>query len=282
MRGPWAPASETTLIGIVTDPGEQTADTPAATRPTTTVLDALEQFDESTVRGDPQTVLQAEPTLCLTIGEAGFRKLAAQQPDSPILPVDADDGVHSITPEAVGKAVETVLAGRALQCPHQLLSVTVDDGRVGTVVRDLSLITAEPAQITELAVRHEPARSGGQTPSEESRIDREIVQVRADGLVVATPAGSHGYAAAADGPLLRPGTGLAIVPIAPFVTDRHNWVTTIEALVLSIERDEGPVALRIDGTEHARIEQEQTVRAEPAGTISTLVTEASALQSTDR
>ncbi|WP_394351524.1 hypothetical protein [Halobacterium bonnevillei] len=57
------------------------------------------------------------------------------------------------------------------------------------------MVTAEPARISEYAV---------ETGTE--RVD----EVRADGVVAATPAGSHGYARDADGPLLSRGRGLAV------------------------------------------------------------------------
>lgn len=303
MSGPWEPADEPPLIGLVTDCTDDSGQSgPGSTHELVAVARAAAgQCDGTVVSGVPGEVLQAEPTVCLTLGEACLCATARCEPAVPLLPVDADDGVYSVDVGQVETALETVLAGQAMPCAHWLLSVAVDDEHLGTLLRDLSLITAEPAQITELAVRHVPPASGPADPGSSSHddrktpragdpmldagadgdpdwLDRDLVQVRADGLVVATPAGSYGYAAAADGPLLRPGAGLAVVPVAPFVTDRHNRVTTLAPLSLSVRRDEAPVALRIDGTERTRVDRTNTVRVTPATTISTLVTPESAIR----
>jgi NAD+ kinase len=66
-------------------------------------------------------------------------------------------------------------------------------------------------------------------------------------VVVATPAGSVGYAADAGGPALYPGTGaLGVVPVAPFVTDAHHWVVRDDRVAVTVEREE-PTALVVDG-----------------------------------
>jgi NAD+ kinase len=282
MRGPWELDDETPVVGVVTEHDGATHTAAPTAESVSTITDALDSVDVSTVRGAPTELTAADPTFCLTVGEPSLRELAAVRPSMPILPVGADSGVHAVAPTDTATAVEAVLAGRSMQCSHRLLAVVVDGESVGIVLRDLSAITTEPAQITELAVSQARPAADGLDTEDGDWLDREIVQVRADGLVIATPAGSHGYAAAADGPLLQPGTGLAIVPIAPFVTDRHNQVTTNGPLSLSVRRDEGPVTLRLDGHVRATLDLSTPVRVDPDGSIHTLVTPFSTLRSADR
>nr|WP_231736957.1 hypothetical protein [Halobacterium sp. CBA1126] len=97
------------------------------------------------------------------------------------------------------------------------------------------VVTDEPARISEYAV--------------ETR-GRSVDEVRADGVVVATPAGSHGYAADAGGPLLSADAdALAVVPVAPFRVERVQWVVDAPAAV-TVVREEADVALFVDGRAH--------------------------------
>jgi NAD+ kinase len=87
--------------------------------------------------------------------------------------------------------------------------------------------------------------------------------------VVATPLGSGGYAAAAGGPVVSPGGGLAVVPVAPFTTRPDTWVAT-GGVRVTIEREEEAVALVVDGTRRGTVEPHRTVRIEVAATVELL------------
>jgi len=97
----------------------------------------------------------------------------------------------------------------------------VRPGTESTAAFDTTVITSEPARISEYAV---------------SVAGRPHATFRADGVVVASPLGSHGYSRAAGGPQLDFGSGLAVVPIAPFATIADSWVVEPPVSV-SVERE---------------------------------------------
>jgi len=115
-------------------------------------------------------------------------------------------------------------------------------------------VTAAPARISE----YEIAFSDGESAS-----------VRADGAVVATPLGSEGYAAAAGGPLVSPGAGLAVVPVSPFTTAPDTWVAS-GRLGVTVEREEESVALVVDGDRWGTVEPHRAVKIEAATTVDLL------------
>ncbi|AGN00603.1 ATP-NAD/AcoX kinase [Salinarchaeum sp. Harcht-Bsk1] len=197
----------------------------------------------------------------VAVGGDGVRAAATRRPSVPILPVDADPGLRSVPADEADRAIEAVVAGEATTEAAPLLEVAVDDAIHTTAYRDVTLITAEPAKISEFEI----ARAGG----------GHLDTVRADGVVVATPVGSHGYAAAGEGPLLEPGTGLAVVPVAPFRTDRNRWVVPVERVTVRVQRDEAAVTVEADGEVLTTVGRGATLSLRPAATMGVLVTEQS-------
>jgi NAD+ kinase len=198
------------------------------------VADAVSAAGGRVRRGDPETVLDASPDAVVAVGESALCRLATRQPAPtiPLLPVDAGPGLQSVPTDAVGQAVEQLLSGQAatLSCP--VLGAHIDGSERARALTDVMLVTAEQARISEYAVY----------------VDGEhVARFRADGVVVATPVGSHGYARSVDAPVVAAETGvLAVRPIAPFATDPDHWVVPTDDLALRVERDEAPVELLVD------------------------------------
>jgi NAD+ kinase len=90
----------------------------------------------------------------------------------------------------------------------------------------------------------------------EIEIDGEVVdQVRGDGLIVATPTGSTGYALAAGGPILHPGLeGIVITPICPISISSRTIVVPPRARICVWPLGEASRRVRLwkDGT-HATV-----------------------------
>ena len=186
--------------------------------------------------------------LVVAVGDAALTDLATRGVEAPVLTVDASRGVRSVHRDFVEAALERVLDGEHMTQRHPVLDVSTSEVRAHALF-DVLLVAAEPARISEYAVR-----CAGEPVS----------RFRADGVVASTPAGSVGYNSAADGPVVAPGTDvLAVVPIAPFATESTDWVVPSSGLSFSVERDETPVELLADGRRVA------TVDADTSVTIST-------------
>ncbi|GAA0510560.1 NAD+ kinase [Halorubrum aquaticum] len=172
--------------------------------------------------------------------------------DAPVLPVR--EGRHAVDPADLRDAIRGLFGGETRRVGHPVLSVDLGGDTVHRAVFDVGFVTDEPARISEYAV--------------DLAVDREAA-FRADGVVVATPLGSDGYAAAAGGPLLEAGSGIAVVPIAPFTTRSDTWVVP-DGTAVSVRRDAETVSIVVDGDRRGTVTPGRPVRIEVVDRVETL------------
>lgn len=201
--------------------------------PSAAVRDAVDAAGVESVFGDPETVLDADPGVLLSVGPGSLPDLVADgTPDCPVLPVETGPGTPALPLDALSSGLDAVVADEFETVTTAVLDVAVGGEFRTRAIADVMLVTAEPARISEYAV---------DTPA------ATIAEFRADGVVVATPLGSHGYARRVDGPVVAPGTGVtAVVPVAPFATDADHWVVADDEVELRVARDEHDVELHAD------------------------------------
>lgn len=172
----------------------------------------------------------ADTEVVFAVGESALFDAVLGGVDRPIVPVGVGEGHHAITRQDIEAAADALADGSYRVVEHPILGVDVGGERVGRAVMDVTLMTAEPARISEFAVH-----VGGET----------LDSVRADGIVAATPLGSSGYSRAAGGSVLAPGAGLTVVPVAPFATRSDTWVADGDVR-LTVERGKNAVSLFLD------------------------------------
>ena len=218
----------------------------------TRVVEAVRDAGGTVERGDASAVSEADPDVVVAPRESAVLDLVRAEASAPVLPVAAGRGLESVPESAVESAVVALLDDEWSTAERPLLSASVDGEHVADALLDATLVTSEPARISEYAVR---TRRG------------TVAQFRADAVVVATPAGSTGYARDAGGPAVEPGTGVvSVVPVAPFATHVDDWILS-GPVTLSVERDEGAVALYVDDRERRKIAPRTPVELGFDGTI---------------
>lgn len=230
-------ASQGTTVGVVGDRSLSTA---------------VEDAGASVTVGSVADVLATDPDWVAAVGDAALSALIGEAPSVPLLAVDVEPGVPGVTRQEAPDAIAAILDGEVTETPLERFTANAEGECLGTFLRDVMLITGEPARISEYGVL-----SG----------DRRVARFRADGVVVATPAGSPGYLRSAGGPIVEPGTGtLAVVPVAPFETVSEHWILDDAGVSLAVHRDE-PVVLVTDGTEQGRVTKDAPVELDPAGEL---------------
>lgn len=233
------------MIGVVGRPED-----------TQLVTEALSDAGLDSVVVPPDGTGETAFEAMVAVGETALIEVVADDLGVPVLPVTLDDGPHSVSPAAATEIMRAFTAGRATVQSNPLLAVEAGGTAAGTACLDVMLVRSEPGRISEYSVTAEQARS----------------RFRADGVVVATPAGSHGYANAAGGPRLEDAAGaIAVVPVAAFGLGAPTWVVDAEVEVeLRVVRDEGDVSLLLDGREERQLSGQSTVLVRSGGRFETI------------
>ncbi|WP_338728096.1 ATP-NAD kinase [Haladaptatus sp. DJG-WS-42] len=226
--GVFAPSRATAIIDAITDAGGDAVFDPAATDD----VDAL-----------------------VTVGEEALLSLIPEGVSVPVLPIAAAAGIPSVARENAPDAVASLVAGDFDTEAVPLIAATVGE-RTVRALRDVMLVTTEPARISEYAI---------------SSMGERVAEFRADGVVVATPAGSHGYARAAGGSVVAPSELASIVPISPFAIDRSHWVLPMADLSVSVVRDEAEVELLADTRRELIVPTGMSVAISTAAALSVAV-----------
>jgi NAD+ kinase len=217
-------------------------------------VDALAAAGGAPETGDARTVLDAGVDLVVAVGEAALAALAREAVDVPVLPVDAGRGVRSVPADDLWTVADRLTGGDWSLDRHPLVGVSLDGERLDTALLDVMLVTSAPADISEFAVR----------------TDEPVAQFRADGVVVATPAGTTGYAAAAGAAVSPPGPSvLSVEPVAPFATRLGHWVLP-PTVTVSVEREEAAVELQVDDRTHGPVRPGAPVELAHVGWLRTV------------
>jgi NAD+ kinase len=138
-----------------------------------------------------------------------------------------------IDPEDAFKALEQVLAGKYFVEKRTQLQVW-HNKELHSALNEVVLMTQKPAKMLHIEIS----------------VDDEVVEeLRADGLIIATPSGSTAYSMSAGGPIVDPRVGaFIIVPICPFKLGARPTVVPNDSIIKVKFLREGKKAVAvIDG-----------------------------------
>lgn len=200
-------------------------------------------------------VLPAETSLILSLGGDGtmlgaFRMWAEQRLDTsvPIIGVNLGDlgFLTAITPPEMETCLQTILSGRFPTGLRTLLKVEIQ-GEKYFVLNEAVVAKSVLAPLLDLQVRANQA---------------QLVNLRADGLIVATPTGSSAYNLSAGGPICHPDLDcLILTPICSFNFSNRSLLMPPD-MVLSVHNlsPDGQASLMCDGQVGRALERGAIVR----------------------
>lgn len=156
--------------------------------------------------------------------------------------------------------------------PHELIAVLEDfnQGRVNvaerlmietTVYRDQKKIFN--SQAVNDAVVHKGSKEGLVNLDLFFR-EEEIIRLRADGVIIATPTGSTAYSLAAGGSIVHPDLDCALVtPICPHsLTNRPFLLPLSDKIILQVPENQGVIYVTVDGQVSCELIQGDRVEIE--------------------
>lgn len=138
-----------------------------------------------------------------------------------------------IDPDNAFKALEEVIAGNYFVEKRTQLRVW-HNGELPSALNEVVLMTRKPAKMLHIQIE----------------VDEEVVEeLRADGLIIATPSGSTAYSMSAGGPIVDPRVdAFIIVPICPFkLGARPTVVANKSQIKVKLLREGKKAVAVIDG-----------------------------------
>lgn len=220
-----------------------------------TLSEIADRYDRELITDSVESLLDRDLSLLVLTDREALSTAIAKASDTPLLPVGVPES-GGVEMDGLGRAIELALSGEGSLRQEPVLRVE-QTSEVATALYDVTVMTGEPARISEYAVSR-TGTSGEVEP---------ITHVRADGVVVATPLGSRGYAKRIGGPPIgREVDGVAVVPVSPFTVGREAHVVT-SPVQISVERDEGSVEMFADGRHIKPVERSPPVTVSIGETV---------------
>jgi len=106
-----------------------------------------------------------------------------------------------VEPTDMMRAVKAIVSGQLKVVERERLAATIKKRKLSDALNDVVVCHADPGRTVDIKVS----------------VDKgEVLKMKGDGVIVATPTGSTAYAHAAGGPVLDPNSGVMLmVPVCP-------------------------------------------------------------------
>ncbi|ABE51804.1 NAD(+)/NADH kinase [Methanococcoides burtonii] len=193
--------------------------------------------------------------LLISVGGDGtvLRNIARMEDPLPILGINMGTVgfLVEVNPSEAISTIEKVLEGFKYS-ERSRLAIDLNGESIPAATNEVVLTTARPAKILTFRITID---------------DQKAEEMRADGVVIATPTGSTAYAMSAGGPLIDPAVNATlIVPLAPFKLSARPWVVPASSIIkVEMIVPEKEAALVVDGQYTHTIQKSDVVTLTMSG-----------------
>lgn len=157
----------------------------------------------------------------ISVGGDGTMLRGIQKMEDPLPMLGINMGtigfLVDVSPENSFEVIDKVLSGFEVE-ERSRLAIRMNHETLPPATNEVVIITASPAKMLSYRIFVD---------------EDQLEELRADGVVFATPTGSTAYAMSAGGPMLDPRVdGTVIVPLAPFKLSARPWVVPAESRIM--------------------------------------------------
>ncbi|MFZ2498232.1 MAG: NAD(+)/NADH kinase [Methanosarcina sp.] len=188
--------------------------------------------------------------LIISVGGDGtvLRNIAKMKDPLPILGINMGTlgFLVDVEPKDAIETIEEVLYGFSY-LERMRVDVFLNGEMLETATNEIAIMSAKPAKIIQFQIYVN---------------DCLLENMRADGVVFATPTGSTAYAMSAGGPIVSPRVNaIVVVPVAPFKLSSRPWIIPSDSeITIRLSSPKKEAVIAIDGQKSYRIKPEDTVK----------------------
>ncbi len=239
-------------FGVVSNPSIE-----KATGIAKEVLDFLSEKAEVTIEESLANILgvegrplsEMEPDILITIGGDGTVLWTLQRTNVKLFSINAGvlGFLTEVSPEEAIESINRILRGDYIVDKRTRLKTLMNENRLFDCINEAVIHTAHVAKMRHFEIMVD---------------DNFMADIRADGIIVATPTGSTCYAMSVGSPLVDPRVNaFVIAPIAPFKLSARPYVVPIESEIkIKLLEPERPCVLVLDGQYETQVPSEGIIK----------------------
>jgi NAD+ kinase len=198
------------------------------------------------VKGQPLTEMKMD--ILITIGGDGTVLWALQRINTKLFCINAGvlGFLTEASPENAIESLKKILRGEYIVDKRARLKTVLNGERLFDCMNEAVIHTAHVAKMRHFKILVD---------------DNLVADIRADGVIVATPTGSTCYAMSVGSPLVDPRVNaFVIAPIAPFKLSARPYVVPINSeIIIKLIEPERPCILVLDGQYESQVQSEATI-----------------------
>jgi NAD+ kinase len=192
---------------------------------------------------------EMDPDILITIGGDGTVLWALQRTHVKLFCINAGvlGFLTEVSPNEVIESLKKIMDGDYIIDKRARLKTTLNGKRLFDSINEAVIHTSHVAKMRHFEIHVD---------------DNLLSDIRADGMIVATPTGSTCYAMSVGSPLVDPRVNaFVIAPIAPFKLSARPYVVPIESeITIKILEPERPCILVLDGQYETQVQSEEEIK----------------------